>query len=324
MTAHHAVIRSVGDNYEIENTCRENPARINGRRCSGPACATATRSPSAGRSSPSRNAGADRQWTIHRMPRTSSVSAPVAGNATSSRPSIGAGRSPAGPADGLRVGPGRCTRDGRHAAGADGWTAGRNGGGLTARGGLRRPAALRGLPAAHRAGPGPAGLPGLPCALSPGLLGIQRRLPHLRLPAVATHGAANGAWKFPRRSGPGGQELPRVRAGHPRGGRAVQVLRGVVCLRGAPGHRPIPSEQSHRAEPPAHRAPGLWLLVFGLLSCTAPFAAVIGAVWYFRDRESIRALPSLQAAICKIALGVAVAQTALLIAVAIVHGLSAG
>jgi len=40
----------------------------------------------------------------------------------------------------------------------------------------------------------------------------------------------------------------------------------------------------------------IWLLVFSLLTCTAPLAAVVGSIWYLMNRETINQLPALHAA----------------------------
>lgn len=72
---------------------------------------------------------------------------------------------------------------------------------------------------------------------------------------------------------------------------------------------------------PRARKIGIWLLVLSILSCTAPFAAVAGPIWYFSHRREIDALPSLYAALCRIALVVAIAQTALAVLSAIAYGI---
>jgi hypothetical protein len=78
------------------------------------------------------------------------------------------------------------------------------------------------------------------------------------------------------------------------------------------------AQRKIKAKLPAVRTAGIWLLVFGLLTCTAPLAAVVGAIWYFMNRETIDKLPALQAAICRIAVGVAVFQTFILVLLAVV------
>lgn len=75
---------------------------------------------------------------------------------------------------------------------------------------------------------------------------------------------------------------------------------------------------------PAVRKWGIWLLVLSLLTCTAPFAAVLGAFWYSRNRQAIRALPAMWGAICKISLGLAVGQTVFVIVVIVIHSLASG
>jgi len=72
------------------------------------------------------------------------------------------------------------------------------------------------------------------------------------------------------------------------------------------------------------RKGSVWLLVFSLLTCTAPFAAVVAAVWYYRNRFEIQKLTGLHRAICKLALGLAVGQTIVMILVAALHGVTQG
>ena len=83
-------------------------------------------------------------------------------------------------------------------------------------------------------------------------------------------------------------------------------------------------QQDLRARLPGVRAGGIWLLVFSLIPCTAPFAAVIGLFWYLSQRKTIRGLPPLHAAICKIALGVAWLQSGLLIVCGFLASISRG
>ncbi len=63
------------------------------------------------------------------------------------------------------------------------------------------------------------------------------------------------------------------------------------------------------------------LLVFSLLPCTAPLAALVGLIWYGANREKIAALPSLHAALSRIALGVACFQTAAMVVFAVLHAI---
>jgi len=79
-----------------------------------------------------------------------------------------------------------------------------------------------------------------------------------------------------------------------------------------------------KAQIPAVRTASIWLLIFSLVPCTAPFAAVVGGIWYFRHRETISALPALNAALCKIAVGVAWAQTGMLILGGILSSVAQG
>ena len=53
----------------------------------------------------------------------------------------------------------------------------------------------------------------------------------------------------------------------------------------------------------------VWLFVFCVLPCMAPFAAVLGTSWYLSNREDVRTLPALYSGLCRVGLGIAVAQT---------------
>jgi hypothetical protein len=67
------------------------------------------------------------------------------------------------------------------------------------------------------------------------------------------------------------------------------------------------------------RRKSIWLLVFALLPCTAPIAAVVGLAWYFPRRETVRALPGVTRAMCQIAMLVAVVQTVLAVVLAVLY-----
>ncbi len=83
-------------------------------------------------------------------------------------------------------------------------------------------------------------------------------------------------------------------------------------------------QQVLRAKLPGVLTAGIWLLAFSLIPCTAPFAAVIGLIWYLNHRQAIRALPPLHAAVCKIAVAVAWAQSGLLIVCGILASMAHG
>lgn len=83
-------------------------------------------------------------------------------------------------------------------------------------------------------------------------------------------------------------------------------------------------QQRIKAKMPAVRTASIWLLIFSLVPCTAPLAAIIGLIWYNSNRQTIRALPALNAALCKIAVGVALAQTGLLILCGILASMANG
>ncbi len=81
------------------------------------------------------------------------------------------------------------------------------------------------------------------------------------------------------------------------------------------------AQQRAQAKLPAVRTLSIWLLVFSLLTCTAPLAAVVGPIWYYSNRETIRRLPTLNAAMCRIAVGVAIFQTVIVVLLAAAHAL---
>lgn len=78
------------------------------------------------------------------------------------------------------------------------------------------------------------------------------------------------------------------------------------------------------SELPAVRRNVIILLVFSVLPCTAALAAIIGGIWYARNRRQIAQLPAQQSALAKIALWVAVGQTSLLIFVVTLKALIGG
>jgi hypothetical protein len=75
---------------------------------------------------------------------------------------------------------------------------------------------------------------------------------------------------------------------------------------------------------PTLKRTGTWILVLGLIPCTAALAAIVGSLWYVRNRRDIQALPALHAALCKVGVGVAVGQTAMLIVVTLLYGMFRG
>ena len=71
---------------------------------------------------------------------------------------------------------------------------------------------------------------------------------------------------------------------------------------------------------PRVRKTGIWILILGVIPCTAPFAAVFGLIWYMCRRREIRALSSLSAAICLLGVLIAVGQTALATTLTLLYG----
>jgi len=61
------------------------------------------------------------------------------------------------------------------------------------------------------------------------------------------------------------------------------------------------------------------LLVFSILSCTAPLVAVFGSMWYLANRKDVRTLPGAHSAMCRIALGLAYLQTLVIVLVYVLY-----
>lgn len=70
---------------------------------------------------------------------------------------------------------------------------------------------------------------------------------------------------------------------------------------------------------PQVRRTVIWLFVFCILPCLAPVGAIWGAIWYPAHRAEVNALPSLYPALCKLGLGVAVAQSVGLFVMALAY-----
>ena len=78
-------------------------------------------------------------------------------------------------------------------------------------------------------------------------------------------------------------------------------------------------EQRLKGSLPRHRNIAVALFVAALIPCTAPFAAIAGLIWYFTSRQQIGALPTLQASIGRIAIGLAVTVTVILLVLASIY-----
>jgi len=72
---------------------------------------------------------------------------------------------------------------------------------------------------------------------------------------------------------------------------------------------------------PGIRKSIVWLLVFSLIPCTAPIAAVVGVIWYRANRGAIQRLPALSVALCKIAIGTAILETCIVVLAMMFHGM---
>lgn len=68
--------------------------------------------------------------------------------------------------------------------------------------------------------------------------------------------------------------------------------------------------EAARAKGPSLRRGAVWLFVLSVVPVTAPLGVVYGLVWYPRRREALRLQPALYAALCRLGLGIGIAQTA--------------
>jgi hypothetical protein len=73
---------------------------------------------------------------------------------------------------------------------------------------------------------------------------------------------------------------------------------------------------------PAIRKHVVWLFICSVIPCLAPFAAVLGPIWYARHHAHVRALPAVYPALARVALAVAIGQTAFGILVAMLRSLA--
>jgi len=86
--------------------------------------------------------------------------------------------------------------------------------------------------------------------------------------------------------------------------------------------RPQDADEFQRRNELTQRLPKLrravvWLFVFSVVPCLAPIGAVWGLIWYPTHHEEVRALPALYGALCKIGIGVAIAQTVAVVLMAV-------
>ena len=87
-------------------------------------------------------------------------------------------------------------------------------------------------------------------------------------------------------------------------------------------HGSFQEHETNKAKLPLIKVGAIVLLVFSLLPCTAPLAAIAGPIWYAMNRKSIAMLPGFHSALCKIAVGVSISITLMLFGVTILNLLS--
>jgi hypothetical protein len=79
-------------------------------------------------------------------------------------------------------------------------------------------------------------------------------------------------------------------------------------------------ERTHRGQRlPATRKTAICLFVCCVIPCLAPLGALWGLIWYPKHKDDVSALPSLYPALCKIGIGVAIAQSIALLVVAVLY-----
>jgi hypothetical protein len=76
---------------------------------------------------------------------------------------------------------------------------------------------------------------------------------------------------------------------------------------------PTDSESFHKktkqdAALPSAKKQAIIIFALCIVTCTAPIGVIYGAAWWGRHRETVRSLPSLHSALCKIGIGVGVLQ----------------
>ena len=69
----------------------------------------------------------------------------------------------------------------------------------------------------------------------------------------------------------------------------------------------------------ALRTASIWIFILSMFACAAPFVAVIGSIWYCRNRLEVNRLPGIHRALAKIALVLAIGQTIFMIVVVALH-----
>jgi predicted RNA-binding Zn-ribbon protein involved in translation (DUF1610 family) len=93
--------------------------------------------------------------------------------------------------------------------------------------------------------------------------------------------------------------------------------------------RPQSVHEFSRQQDAASRRPGLkrttvWLFVFSVLPCSAPVAALVGAVWYYSNRGELEGLPALYPTLSRLGLAISIGQTVLAVFAAVLYTLLRG
>jgi hypothetical protein len=202
--------------------------------------------------------------------------------------------------------------------------------------------AQNGLPLAL---PTAAQPPGPVCAICQSPLGAGE--PQTKCPACAApyHAdcwqenggcAVYGCAEVPPTEGRAALEIPAAYWGQERKPCPLcgqEILAAALRCRhcGATFHsaRAVTSEQytrqvRHELQLPGLKGKVVWWFVCALLPCTAPFAALVGGVWYALHREAFAALPSLHAGLARIALWTSLGQTVLMILMGILFAIFRG
>ncbi len=113
--------------------------------------------------------------------------------------------------------------------------------------------------------------------------------------------------------------MPQLPPDHPGRGRALPLLQRHLRNRAPQQAAEFAAQTRNKQALLAHRRVGVVLLIFAVIPCTAPLAAVFGVIWYLVAHRHIAAMPPLQATICRLAVGIALGITVLLIVLAVIY-----
>lgn len=70
---------------------------------------------------------------------------------------------------------------------------------------------------------------------------------------------------------------------------------------------------------PALKQAVVWIFILSILPCTAPFAAMGGAIWYLSHKSEVMAMPTFYSGMCRLGLVVSIGQTMLTVLMAMLY-----